>query len=71
LARLPIPALEQTAQRYLKSIQPLSNGEEYEIIVQNSDAFTSPQGLGTKLQQRLIEYDAAQPVFRTMKQNIV
>ncbi|XP_015112385.1 carnitine O-acetyltransferase [Diachasma alloeum] len=55
LPKQPVPDLHQTAQRYLRSLKPLLNDQEYsktEKIVQD---FISECGLGPKLQKKLLE----------------
>ncbi|RDA87283.1 hypothetical protein CP532_1304 [Ophiocordyceps camponoti-leonardi (nom. inval.)] len=54
LPRLPIPTLEETAKRYLKSLHPLLSKAEYENSQQAVADFTKPGGVGSKLQERLI-----------------
>ncbi|KAI2602856.1 acyltransferase ChoActase/COT/CPT [Hypoxylon sp. NC1633] len=54
LPRLPVPTLEETAARYLKSLRPLLSPNEYadsEIAV---NKFIKPGGVGEKLQEKLI-----------------
>ena len=53
LPRLPIPALKQTAEAYLKSLRPLLNNEQYEKARAAVDTFTEPSGVGSVLQERL------------------
>ena len=54
LPKLPIPTLEETSQRYLKSLRPLLQKDEYEISERAVAEFTSKGGLGEELQRRLI-----------------
>ncbi|KAI9319380.1 acyltransferase ChoActase/COT/CPT [Dichotomocladium elegans] len=51
LPRLPIPSLEQTAQRYKRSLVPLLTQSDYERASKKVDAFV--RGLGPTLQERL------------------
>ncbi|KAG5928458.1 hypothetical protein E4U42_000591 [Claviceps africana] len=54
LPRLPVPTLEETATRYLKSLHPLLSESEYansKAVVQD---FIRPGGVGSKLQQKLV-----------------
>ncbi|KAJ3195931.1 hypothetical protein HK101_010610 [Irineochytrium annulatum] len=60
LPRLPIPPLEETLARYLKSIQPIATAQDYERNVAFVRDFLKPGGLGHELQARLIEYDRSQ-----------
>ncbi|KAJ1957829.1 hypothetical protein EC988_000632 [Linderina pennispora] len=59
LPRLPIPSLEATASRYLKSLQPLLTGAEYARAEKAVSEFIGPSGLGPVLQQRLQSADQA------------
>ncbi|KAJ1961980.1 hypothetical protein GGI12_002936 [Dipsacomyces acuminosporus] len=61
LPRLPVPTLEATAARYLKSIRPLLTPEEYSRSEKAVSAFISSDGLGPILQQRLKEADRQAP----------
>ncbi|EON63713.1 carnitine O-acetyltransferase [Coniosporium apollinis CBS 100218] len=54
LPRLPVPALEETAKRYLKSVHPLVSKSEYEHTKAAVDAFVQPGGQGETLQKRLL-----------------
>lgn len=53
LPRLPIPSLEETSQRYLKSVRPLLDERQYASTKQAVEEFTSPTGKGHELQRRL------------------
>lgn len=55
LPRLPVPTLEETASRYLKSLHPLLSQQEYEASKKAVEAFISPNGPGHTLQKRLQE----------------
>ncbi|KAK5729106.1 Carnitine O-acetyltransferase mitochondrial [Elasticomyces elasticus] len=54
LPKLPVPTLEETAKRYLKSIHPLLSQTEYEQSKKAVDSFVSSNGIGQKLQKRLL-----------------
>ncbi|KAF4582920.1 carnitine acetyl transferase [Ophiocordyceps camponoti-floridani] len=54
LPRLPVPSLQETAGRYLKSLHPLLSPAEYEVSQQAVTEFIKPGGIGTKLQERLM-----------------
>lgn len=54
LPHLPVPSLEETAKRYLKSIHPLLTKDEYAASEKAVAAFRKPGGLGETLQDRLI-----------------
>ncbi|KAI8080925.1 acyltransferase ChoActase/COT/CPT [Thamnidium elegans] len=54
LPKLPVPALSETLQKYLKSVHPLLSPEEYKRTEQIVKDFEAPGGLGQQLQQRLV-----------------
>jgi carnitine O-acetyltransferase len=54
LPRLPVPSLEETSARYLKSIHPLLNKDEYAASEKAVAAFRKEGGLGQTLQKRLL-----------------
>lgn len=54
LPRLPVPTLEETAKRYLKSVHPLLQPEEYSRTETAVQKFLEPKSLAKKLQERLI-----------------
>lgn len=54
LPRLPVPALEETAARYLKSLHPLLSPTEFEQSKSAVADFIKPGGVGAKLQEKLI-----------------
>ena len=53
LPRLPVPTLEETSKRYLKSVHPLLNKDEYENTQKVVEDFVQPDGIGHELQKRL------------------
>lgn len=55
LPKLPVPSLEETSRRYLKSLHPLLTKEEYSASEKAVAAFNKPGSLGQKLQERLIK----------------
>jgi len=55
LPRLPVPTLEETAGRYLKSVRPLLSKEEFDTTKKAVDAFVAPGSFGQELQKRLVE----------------
>jgi len=55
LPRLPVPSLEETGRRYLKSVHPLLSPAEYERTSKAVEAFIRPGGEGEPLQKRLLE----------------
>jgi carnitine O-acetyltransferase len=54
LPRLPVPSLEETAKRYLKSLHPLLSKSEYEYSCKVVQEFLQPGGPGQTLQTRLL-----------------
>ncbi|EED15450.1 carnitine acetyl transferase [Talaromyces stipitatus ATCC 10500] len=54
LPKLPVPTLEETAKRYLKSVHPLLSASEYERTTKAVEEFIKPGGQGETLQKRLI-----------------
>lgn len=55
LPMLPVPTLQETAQRYLQSVRPLLSDKDY-AKTQNAVAdFIKPNGVGEVLQKRLLE----------------
>lgn len=54
LPRLPVPSLEETGRRYLKSVHPLVSETEYQRTKQAVEAFIRPGGEGEPLQERLL-----------------
>jgi carnitine O-acetyltransferase len=61
LPRFPVPKLEDTARRYLKSVEPLLSAEEYKATEKAVGSFVSSSGLGPTLQERLYALDKAAP----------
>ncbi|CAG8510683.1 5698_t:CDS:10 [Paraglomus occultum] len=61
IPRLPIPTLQETAERYKKSLLPILSSEDYVRAAKAVDEFVSPNGLGEILQQRLHELDKREP----------
>ena len=53
LPRLPVPTLEETAKRYLKSVHPLLSPTEYAQTEKAVHAFVAPGSFGHTLQKRL------------------
>lgn len=54
LPRLPVPTLEETAARYLKSLRPLLSQTELEASTKAVQEFIAPNGPGRKLQEKLV-----------------
>lgn len=54
LPRLPVPTLEETAKRYLKSLHPLLSKSEFEHSQKAVAEFVKPGGQGEELQKRLV-----------------
>ena len=53
LPRLPVPSLEETSKRYLKSVHPLLNKAEFDATKKAVEAFSKPGSIGPELQKRL------------------
>ncbi|KAF2089377.1 carnitine O-acetyltransferas-like protein [Saccharata proteae CBS 121410] len=54
LPRLPVPSLEETAKRYLKSVHPLLSSSEFDNTKKAVEEFIQPGGQGETLQKRLL-----------------
>ncbi|OAQ94510.1 carnitine acetyl transferase [Purpureocillium lilacinum] len=54
LPRLPVPTLEETAKRYLKSLHPLLSPAEFETSKAAVAEFVKPGGVGHRLQDKLV-----------------
>jgi carnitine O-acetyltransferase len=54
LPKLPVPSLQETADRYIKSVHPLLSPAEYEATKAAVADFIKPGGQGEELQKRLI-----------------
>lgn len=54
LPKLPVPPLEETAAKYLKSVQPLLSASELASTTKAVQDFIRPNGVGHKLQEKLI-----------------
>ncbi|KAH8705661.1 carnitine acetyl transferase [Talaromyces proteolyticus] len=54
LPKLPVPSLEETARRYLKSVHPLLSAAEFERTSKAVNDFIKPGGQGETLQKRLL-----------------
>ncbi|KAJ2087422.1 hypothetical protein IW138_004960 [Coemansia sp. RSA 986] len=61
LPRLPVPELDATAARYLKSLRPLLTNDEYARAEKAVSTFVGSDGLGPVLQRRLLEVDRNAP----------
>lgn len=55
LPPLPVPALQQTMEKYLSAIKPLVDEEEFEYTQDLVKDFLKPNGDGERLQNRLIQ----------------
>ncbi|KAJ3340491.1 Carnitine O-acetyltransferase mitochondrial [Gonapodya sp. JEL0774] len=53
LPRLPVPKLQDTAAKYLKSVRPLLNDKEFAQTTKAVQDFIKPGGIGQELQTRL------------------
>ncbi|CRG88927.1 carnitine O-acetyltransferase [Talaromyces islandicus] len=54
LPKLPVPSLEETSSRYLKSVHPLLSAAEFERTTKAVQDFVKPGGIGETLQKRLV-----------------
>ncbi|KAK7956754.1 carnitine O-acetyltransferase [Apiospora aurea] len=54
LPRLPVPTLEETSARYLKSLNPLLSSDELASSKKAVEEFVRPGGVGRKLQEKLV-----------------
>jgi carnitine O-acetyltransferase len=54
LPKLPVPTLEETAARYLKSVHPLLSPAEFQSTTAAVKDFVKPGGIGSKLQEKLL-----------------
>ncbi|OQE13805.1 hypothetical protein PENFLA_c043G08189 [Penicillium flavigenum] len=54
LPRLPVPSLEETSRRYLKSVHAVVSESEYERTKNAVEEFIRPGGQGESLQKRLL-----------------
>lgn len=55
LPQLPVPTLEETAKRYLKSVHPLLSQTEYQQTEKAVQSFLAPGSFGHTLQDRLVK----------------
>ncbi|CAG8541519.1 20175_t:CDS:2, partial [Gigaspora rosea] len=55
LPRLPVPALSETLEKYLKSVRAITNDDEYTKTQAIVAEFQKPGGLGEELHKRLLE----------------
>ncbi|KAF3095444.1 Carnitine O-acetyltransferase mitochondrial, variant 2 [Orbilia oligospora] len=58
LPRLPVPTLEETAAKYLKSVHAIASPEEYNKTSQAVKEFIAPGGKGEALQKQLVAKQA-------------
>lgn len=54
LPRLPVPTLEETGARYLKTLRPLLTPAEFEQSHKAVSDFVKPGGVGARLQEKLV-----------------
>ena len=54
LPKLPVPALKDTLEKYLKTVRPLVNSEEYAKTEAIVAEFQKPGGIGEVLHERLL-----------------
>ncbi|KAK7066058.1 hypothetical protein SK128_011121 [Halocaridina rubra] len=53
LPHLPVPALEDTLNKYLRTVKPLVTDDEFRVTEEIVNKFKAPEGIGPKLQVRL------------------
>ncbi|CAF1101844.1 unnamed protein product [Didymodactylos carnosus] len=56
LAKLPVPDLNLTLDKYLRCLQPILPAEKFEYIQKLVEEFCSPNGIGHHLQELLLKY---------------
>ncbi|KAI3405314.1 CAT2 [Candida oxycetoniae] len=56
LPKLPVPNLEETASKYIKTIEPFLNEQQLAESKAKVETFTKPGGFGEVLQKRLNEF---------------
>lgn len=56
LTPLPVPSLNETAKKYLKSVEPLQSEYQHLETTRIVNEFISPSGLGPVLQSRLVDH---------------
>ncbi|OAJ43237.1 hypothetical protein BDEG_26611 [Batrachochytrium dendrobatidis JEL423] len=71
LPRLPIPSLQNLADKYLSSCKPLLSSELFSESETRVKEFIAPNGLGERLQERLIEHDLKEPVESNRNSKLV
>ena len=54
LPRLPVPTLEETAKKYLKSVSPITTPAEFAKTEAAVKEFLVPGGAGETLQKKLL-----------------
>ncbi|KAK0715007.1 acyltransferase ChoActase/COT/CPT [Lasiosphaeris hirsuta] len=54
LPRLPVPTLEETAARYIKTLKPLLSQTELDASTKAVEDFIAPNGPGRRLQEKLL-----------------
>lgn len=70
IPRLPIPTLQETAERYKKSLLPILKPEDYARAANEVNVFVKAGGLGEVLQTRLHELDKVEKVQDLQGQTI-
>ncbi|EMG48361.1 Carnitine O-acetyltransferase, mitochondrial [Candida maltosa Xu316] len=56
LPKLPVPTLEETGAKYLNTVEPYLNAEQFEKTKEIVQKFIQPGGQGEVLQNRLVEF---------------
>lgn len=55
LPQLPVPELKETIAKYLHSVKPFLNDEEFKCTSKACAEFLQPDGVGAQLQNLLVE----------------
>ena len=55
LPKLPVPALEQTLERYLATVKPIVGDGQYERTRSFVKSFGSSNGQGPRLQEKILQ----------------
>jgi carnitine O-acetyltransferase len=60
--KLPVPTLEQTMKKYLRTLEPHLSAEELQTTRRLAEDFTKPGGIGAILQHRLLARAQSEPL---------
>eukprot|EP01122_Echinamoeba_exundans_P012613 TRINITY_DN531_c0_g1_i2.p1 TRINITY_DN531_c0_g1~~TRINITY_DN531_c0_g1_i2.p1 ORF type:complete len:672 (-),score=160.91 TRINITY_DN531_c0_g1_i2:64-1950(-) len=62
IPKLPVPTLEQTMKKYLRTLEPHLTAEELQNTRRLAEDFTKPGGIGSILQHRLLARQQSEPL---------